>query len=80
MIPKSPPILTKPGNVTRNVPNIIRKFLALLINLNTRNILKVLNIDVAVPTLLNTLLYSNITPNNVRKTTVKSKMFHPELK
>lgn len=73
-------MLTKPGSVTKNVPNIILKFFALFINLNTLNILNVLSIDVAVPTLLNTLLYSNITPNNVNNTTVKSNIFQPDEK
>lgn len=78
IIPKSPPILTKPGNVTKNVPKMILKFFALFINLNTLNILNVLKIEVAVPTLLKTLLYSKITPKSVNKTTVKSKTFHPD--
>lgn len=73
-------MLTKPGSVTKNVPNMILKFFALLINLKTLNILKVLRIEVAVPTLLNTLLYSRMTPNNVKTTTTKSNIFHPELK
>jgi hypothetical protein len=73
-------MLTKPGSVTKNVPNMILKFFALLINLKTLNILKVLRIEVAVPTLFNTLLYSKMTPNNVKTTTVKSNIFHPELK
>lgn len=74
------PILIRPGNVTKNVPKIILKFLALLTNLRTLNILNVLRIEVAVPILLNTLLYSNITPKIVKSTTVKSKTFHPEVK
>lgn len=74
------PILMRPGNVIKNVPKIILKFLALFTNLRTLNILKVLKMEVAVPTLLNTLLYSNITPIIVKSTTVKSKIFHPDLK
>jgi len=49
-------------------------------SLNTLKILNVLKIDVAVPTLFKTLLYSNITPKIVKSTTVKSKTFQPEVK
>jgi len=80
MMANNAPILMRPGKVTKNVPKIILKFLALLTNLSTLNILNVLNIEVAVPTLFNTLLYSNITPKIVRRTTVKSKIFHPDVK
>lgn len=80
IIIRSVPTLISPGSVLRNVPNMILKFLALLTNLNTLNILNVLKTEVAVPTLLRMLLYSNITPTIVSKTTQKSNIFQVFLK
>jgi hypothetical protein len=48
----NPPIFASAGIVTMKVVNIILKLFALLTNLSTLAILKVLNIDVAVPMLL----------------------------